>query len=249
MTVIFVLFASNPSILALPFFYTEKLSQTGGRLALDGAASRHISQVLRMKKGDSIILTDGKGKRCRAVLREQTKKECVVDIDREVLDIPPLKPRLTIAISLLKNASRFEWFLEKAAETGINAIVPLICERTERVHFRMERMQHILVSAMLQSQQCWLPEIAMPTPFNEWVVQTGVPHRYIAHCIQGEKMKLSRAAGSPGETAICIGPEGDFSVTETEWALQHSFVPVSLGDTRLRTETAGVAAAVLLRIG
>ncbi len=234
--------------MSVPFFYSEKLSQPGSLLTLDESASRHIGQVLRMKNGEALILTDGKGKKCRAVLREQTRNLITVCIEEEMMNLPPMQPAVTIAISLLKTTSRFEWFLEKATETGINTIVPLICERTERSHFRMERMKNILISAMLQSQQSWLPEISVPVSFKEWVVRAGGANKYIAHCLEVEKMNLRTVAAIPGEKMICIGPEGDFTEAEIATALQHHFVPVTLGSTRLRTETAGLVAAVLLRI-
>ncbi|MCO5240241.1 MAG: 16S rRNA (uracil(1498)-N(3))-methyltransferase [Chitinophagaceae bacterium] len=233
--------------MSLPFFYAEKISAPGTLLALDEAAVRHITQVLRMKKGDRLCITNGRGKMLTAVIREQHKKECNVYIEEES-DVPALQPRVTIAMSLLKNASRFEWFLEKATETGVNAIVPLICERTERTHFRIERMKNILVSAMLQSRQSWLPELSEPVSFATWIGSTEASNKYIAHCMHTEKTGLPGVAGLAGNKVIGIGPEGDFTPVEIEKALHNRFVPVSLGDTRLRTETAGVAAAILLRI-
>lgn len=235
-------------ILSVPFFYSEELAQAGGLLALDESTSRHIGQVLRMKKGDPLILTDGKGRKCRAVLTELAKKVSTVCMEEDPVYLPPLLPDITIAISLLKNTVRFEWFLEKATETGIHTIVPLICERTERTHLRLERMKNILISAMLQSQQSWLPRISVPVSFNEWVAQSQGDNKYIAHCLATQKMDLSSAAARPGEKVICIGPEGDFTEAEIAMALQYHFVPVTLGNTRLRTETAGLAAAVLLRL-
>ncbi|HRO47446.1 RsmE family RNA methyltransferase [Agriterribacter sp.] len=233
--------------MALPFFYTENLSPAGAVLALDEATARHITQVLRMKKGDRLRLTDGKGKKLTATIHEQQKKGCSVFVEDE-LNVPVQQPRVTIAISLLKNASRFEWFLEKATETGVSSIIPLICERTERTHFRMERMKNILVSAMLQSQQCWLPELPEPVRFKEWISRADGVNKYIAHCLDTVKTGLSGAAGFTGDKVVCIGPEGDFTPAEIDTALQHRFTPVSLGNTRLRTETAGIAAAILLRM-
>ena len=232
----------------LPLFYTENLSPAGTVAALDEATARHINQVLRMKKGDRIFLTNGEGKRCTALIQEQYKKECRVYIEEAAEDIPVLQPRITVAISLLKNASRFEWFLEKATETGISSIIPLLCERTEGVHFRFERMRNILVSAMLQSRQYWLPELSSPVAFKEWISRADAPHRYIAHCLDIPKSGLAAAAASGGDKIVCIGPEGDFTPAEIDMALHYRFMPVSLGNTRLRTETAGIAAAVLLRI-
>lgn len=232
----------------LPLFYTENISPAGAVAALDDATARHVNQVLRMKKGDRLSLTNGEGKRCIAVIHEQYKKGCRVYIEEAAEDIPALQPRVAIAISLLKNASRFEWFLEKATETGVSSIIPLICERTEGVHFRFERMRNILVSAMLQSRQCWLPELSPPVAFKEWISRADAPRKYIAHCMDSAKSGLPAAAAFGGDKIICIGPEGDFTPAEIDMALHYRFTPVSLGSTRLRTETAGIAAAVLLRI-
>ncbi|HTN08114.1 RsmE family RNA methyltransferase [Agriterribacter sp.] len=233
--------------MALPFFYAEDISSSGAVLALDEATARHVSQVLRMKKGDRLCLTNGRGKKVTARIEEQYKKGCSVYIEDES-DVPVRQPRVTIAISLLKNASRFEWFLEKATETGVSSIIPLICERTERIHFRMERMKNILVSAMLQSQQCWLPELPEPVRFTEWISGAAGVNKYIAHCLDTAKSGLAGAAALAGDKIVCIGPEGDFTPAEVDMAIQGGFEPVSLGNTRLRTETAGIAAAILLRM-
>ncbi len=230
----------------LPFFYAEYISPAGTVLTLDDATARHISHVLRMRKGERLCVTDGKGKKCIGVIEELHKKGCTVYIENES-DVPAQQPRIAVAISLLKNASRFEWFLEKCTEIGIGSIVPLVCERTERSHFRYERMKSIMVSAMLQSQQCWLPQLSEPVHFKEWIGGVDSEMKYIAHCVNTEKNTLT---GLPpaGDKTICIGPEGDFTTSEIDLALHHQFKPVSLGNTRLRTETAGIAAAILLRI-
>lgn len=233
--------------MTLPFFYAEDISSAGTVLALDDATARHVNQVLRMKKGDRLCLTNGRGKKTTARIQEQYKKGCSVYIEDES-DVPACQPQVSIAISLLKNTSRFEWFLEKATETGVSSIIPLICERTERSHFRLERMKHILVSAMLQSQQCWLPQLFEPEPFKEWISKLQDTNKYIAHCLETPKTELAAAAGLTGDKMICIGPEGDFTPAEIDMAVQHRFTPVSIGNTRLRAETAGIAAAILLRM-
>lgn len=231
----------------LPFFYAENISPVGTVLLLEDATARHVSQVLRMKEGDRLRLTDGKGKKLTAIIQQQSRKGCSVYIEGES-DVPMPRPRVTVAISLLKNTSRFEWFIEKATETGVSSIVPLICERTERTHFRVERMKSILVSAMLQSQQCWLPELPEPVRFTDLISRAGGVNKYIAHCLDTFKTELTGVAGFKGDKLICIGPEGDFTPAEIDRALQQGFTPVSLGNTRLRTETAGIAAAILLRM-
>lgn len=242
----------------LPFFYIPSYGKGQTEITLDEDNSRHIVQVLRMKPGERLQLTDGKGNLLTVYIIDAHKKKCIVSVE-ETVSFGPRKKRVCIAISLLKNANRFEWFLEKAMEIGVSEIIPLLCERTEKQHFRQERMQALLVSAMLQSQQTQLPELRAPTPFNEIVENAGQNRRFIAHCVgekNADKNMAAEKKTSLKETVdqaadsslILIGPEGDFSQKEIELALKHAFVPVSLGGTRLRSETAGVVAATLLYI-
>lgn len=233
--------------MTLPLFFSESVSGAGTLLDLNEATARHINQVLRMKRGERLYLTNGNGIKLTVSIKDQNKKGCTVYVEEEQ-KVPPPGPHLTIAISLLKNTSRFEWFLEKATEIGVSAVVPLLCVRTEKTHFRFERMQHIMVSAMLQSQQYWLPGLQMPVHYAEWVGKATCMHKLIAHCRDTDKKVISGLTGIQGDKMICIGPEGDFTADEIELALNNGFSPVSLGSTRLRTETAGMAAAVLLRI-
>ncbi len=251
--------------MALPFFYIASYNADQPELELDEDNSRHIIQVLRMKPGELLRLTDGRGQLLEAAIVDDHKKRCRVAV-RSTATEPPHPANVTIAISPLKNASRFEWFLEKATEIGVTGIIPLLCERTERAATRQDRLQNILVSAMLQSQQAWLPVLAEPMPLPQLMRQSTGGQRYIAHCLEAPRATDSLAALSgdqpaasepaPGSSAvngaipalILIGPEGDFSPKEVEAALEAGFVPVSLGRNRLRTETAGVVAATLLCI-
>jgi 16S rRNA (uracil1498-N3)-methyltransferase len=238
--------------MALPFFYLSSYDSTATELTLDEDNSRHIVQVLRMQPGQALQLTDGKGALLTALIVEDHKKKCRVRLQSAIFQ-PPLKRNVVVAISLLKNASRFEWFLEKATEIGVSSIIPLLCERTEKQHARTERLRNILVSAMLQSQQCWLPDFPDPMSFTELLSNTPAEARFIAHCLEEPKPTISLAdwrqyTPNPSQL-ILIGPEGDFSPKEIESALKEGFLPVTLGDNRLRTETAGVVAATLLCIG
>jgi len=205
---------------------------------------------LRKTTGDEIRLTDGKGTISLCAITAATKKSCTVRI-QSTTTIPPPLHKVTIAISLLKNAGRFEWFLEKAAETGIHAIVPLICQRTERQVFRESRLKSILVSAMLQSQQSWLTEISAPLPFPSFMASLKQPsfdRQYIAHCEDDAKRELATMIDREQRSSlILIGPEGDFTPEEIIAAIAAGCIPVQLGETRLRSETAGITAAVLLR--
>jgi 16S rRNA (uracil1498-N3)-methyltransferase len=151
----------------------------------------------------------------------------------------------------LKNSSRYEWFLEKATELGVAAIIPLLCSRTEKQHLREDRLQGILVSAMLQSQQCWLPEMQPPVQLGkfDWNNFTGYDC-FAAHCMpDNSKAELATLLSEAGNRRlILIGPEGDFTAAEVEQALKAGCKPVSLGSTRLRTETAGMVASALARL-
>lgn len=210
---------------------------------LDEETSRHIIQVLRMKEGEKINLTDGKGNLITTEIVDAHKKHCSVRAIGSRL-IPHVSQRITIGISLLKNTGRLEWFLEKATEIGVSEIIPLICERTIKEKFRWDRMNAICISAMLQSQQCWLPKLYEPQLFAQTINQSGYQQKFIAYCDDGTKSSLAHTQINQS-TIILIGPEGDFTKEEIEMALQNNFIPVSLGETRLRSETAGVVAAVI----
>ena len=226
----------------LPYFYIDPSKGDSSIIELDEANSRHIIQVLRMRVGERINLTDGQGNVMKAEIKEENKKHCKVTIIDKKYQ-PRKGSTVTIAISLLKNTARFEWFLEKATEIGVTRILPLICERTEKQKFRMERMKGILISAMLQSEQCWMPELPDPLKF-EALPQWKQEMNMIAHCLdKGDKNLLSASANSQ---LIAIGPEGDFSPRELDLALENGFTPVSLGAHRLRSETAGMVAAAIL---
>lgn len=229
--------------MALPYFYFPALSQPD--LTLDEDSSKHIVQVLRMQKGEEILLTDGMGKKCTGVITDDNRKRCGVKLISEE-KLEPVKAKLCIAISPTKTAARFEWFLEKVTEIGIREIIPLVCDRTEKNKFRTDRWRNILVSAMLQSQQCWLPELSEPVEFKKLITTTHYPQKFIAHCLEEKKQTLSSLLQAGNDKLVLIGPEGDFSEKEIAMALQEGFAPVTLGNTRLRTETAGIVAATLM---
>jgi 16S rRNA (uracil1498-N3)-methyltransferase len=231
--------------MALPFFYISEFNNGQKTIGLDEQTSAHIVQVLRMKKGEPINLSDGKGKLLGCIIEEAQKKHCVVNVET-INEQPVSKKNISIAISLLKNPGRFEWFLEKATEIGVTEIIPLICARTEKEKFRYNRMQSICISAMLQSQQCWLPVLHEPTEFSKLVTDSASAQKFIAYCEDGAYKKTLNSFPHYNQCTILIGPEGDFTEKEIQLALEHNFKPISLGDTRLRTETAGIVAATLL---
>jgi 16S rRNA (uracil1498-N3)-methyltransferase len=232
--------------MSLPYFYIPAFDKQQLEIDLDEDNSRHIVQVLRMGVGEEIRLTDGRGALLTAGIVEAHKKKCRVTV-RSVEFLPPPGRKLTVAISPLKNASRFEWFLEKATEIGVAEIIPLLCDRTERQHLRADRLHNILVSALLQSQQAWLPVLRSATPLVQLLDAPGFDHRLIAW--MEERSTNAYPRPQTGPTLILIGPEGDFTAEEAASALARQYIPVTLGKNRLRTETAGVVAAALLCIG
>ncbi len=231
----------------LPFFYKEFIVPENGMVLLDEDNSRHVVGVLRMEAGEGLHLTDGKGLLLTAVIAEAHKKKCRLTITGTEQVTAPARAT-AIGISLVKNPVRLEWFLEKATEIGITEIFPLLCARTEKQHFRADRMKNVLISALLQSRQAWLPILHAPVKFDAVTDVQGYQQKFIAHCIAEEKQSL--AAGLINAAAgqlVLIGPEGDFTPAEIAQAVQKGFLPVALGPTRLRTETAGIVAAVLLQ--
>jgi 16S rRNA (uracil1498-N3)-methyltransferase len=213
---------------------------------MDEPTSKYCIQVLRREKGQEVLLANGRGQKFTARITDDNRKKCALKISA-CETVPAPAPALRIAISFTKNASRIEWFLEKAAEIGVQNIIPLLTRRTEKEKFKAERLENILVSAMLQSQQYYLPELSAPLAFEQLVQENDNAQRFIAHCLPEQKTHL-QAAMQPGlDTLLLIGPEGDFTPEEISLALGKGFKPVSLGNTRLRTETAGVAAAVLMQ--
>lgn len=240
------MFYSSFPFMALPFFYKEDIAAGAEQVILDEDTSKHIVQVLRMQNGEQLQLTDGKGNLFTGVITDNNRKRCAVAI-LQTTNLQPQTRKISIAISLLKNTSRFEWFLEKATEIGVSEIIPLVCARTEKTAFKYDRMKSILVSAMLQSQQCWLPRLHEPAKFSELVPAALQQQKLIAHCEEtGEKKQLSTLQPFSASTIILIGPEGDFTPEEIQLALGNNFSAATLGTTRLRTETAGVVAASLL---
>jgi 16S rRNA (uracil1498-N3)-methyltransferase len=227
----------------VPIFFLDTFSSED-ILTLNEDTSKHVVQVLRMKVAERLQLTDGSGNLLTAQILDEHKKKCTVKIiERQV--IARKQQKVCVAISLLKNASRFEWFLEKATEIGVTEIIPLLCERTEKQHFRYDRMKQIVISAMMQSKQAWLPVLHEPTMISKIIQGSNYDTKLIAHCEEEMKTSVTDFHKQPS-VQILIGPEGDFTNDEISLALANKYEPVSLGETRLRTETAGVVSATIL---
>lgn len=231
--------------MAAPFFYQSQISANDQTVILDESTSKHCIQVLRMTKGESIILTDGKGLKLWASILHPDKKHCSVLIENKEIFIQKTT-ELAIAIAFTKNKSRNEWFLEKATEIGIQHIYPIITEHSEKDKFNHERYQQIIISALIQSQQTFLPTLHQTQKLKSLLENIHFQQKFIAHCIsESEKTSLNTLLKAQQSSLILIGPEGDFSQKEVEECLQHHFIPVSLGPNRLRTETAGIYATTL----
>jgi len=228
---------------ALPLFHFPALPSLQGTINLTEEIRKHAVTVLRMQAGEQLVLTDGNGCSATADILQADKKQLTVALGELVAHPAPQK-KMILGISLLKNTARFEWMLEKVTEIGITAIIPLLAERTERQHFRQDRFQQILVSACLQSGQFHFPILHEPMKLAAVFSMDLPPNKFIAHCMEGDKPQLE---GQSSDSILLIGPEGDFTSAELDLAVQHQFEPVGLGESRLRTETAGIVGAVLMR--
>lgn len=228
----------------LPVFYAPDIQPDAVAYTMNEDTSKYCIQVLRHEKGDKVLLADGRGHKFTAEITDDNRKKCGLKI-LGTETVPPPARALRIAISFTKNASRIEWFLEKATEIGIQTIIPLVSQRTEKEKIKAERLQNILVSAMLQSQQFYLPDLQEPQAFDKIVKNNKDPQQLIAHCLPEQKQELHQVMQPGKDTLILIGPEGDFTSEEIKLALEQGFVPVSLGNTRLRTETAGMVAVAI----
>ncbi len=219
-------------------FYAPTI--TDGFARLDEEESRHLLTVLRRKVGDRLHLTDGRGFFYEAEIAEASKKYALARILSQQ-PAPPERPaRLHVAMAPVKSGERYEWFFEKAAEIGIDEITPLICQRGERGHLRMDRLEKILVSAMKQSLRATLPKLNPMTPFAQVVQSATETAKFIPWCSDEPLPHLQTLLQPALDTLILIGPEGDFSPEEVALARQHGFAEASLGTVRLRSETAGI---------
>jgi len=208
---------------------------------LDAVESKHLVRVLRKKQGDLLDATDGRGQHLTCELIDANPKKAVLQV-LERKEVSGRKASLTLAIAPTKNMDRLEWLVEKATEIGMERIVPLLCDHSERKVIKEERLERIALSAMKQSLRMHLPEILPLTPFSDWVQQVEGP-KFICHLNEENPGPAFQRALVSGQSAtVLIGPEGDFSPAELALAEQNGFTQVTLGNARLRTETAGLAA-------
>ncbi len=225
------------------YAYTYKVED---RIAhLDEQEALHCIKVLRLRQGDKLILLDGKANLYDAEFIGAEKKEAIVAIISKTSML--LRPfTLHIAIAPTKNIDRFEWFVEKSVEIGIDKITPIICNRSERKNVNIERTERLVLSAVKQSISPNIPSVSEAIAFNKFIEQCSATHKYIAHCSVDDKCKLFSNLITPkSDYLILIGPEGDFDDEELKFAKTNGFISVSLGDMRLRTETAGLFACMI----
>ncbi len=222
--------------------YTPNISDA--TLVLSEEESKHCINVLRMKDNDELILVDGIGGYYKAKITQAHSKKCEVNIVETQKDFQKRNFNLHIACAPTKSSDRFEWFLEKATEIGLDKITPIQCEHSERTVVKPERLQKVLIAAMKQSLKAYLPVLEETLSFKKLIEQTKTfeGQKFIAHCYPGEKKRLAEVYEKNKNILILIGPEGDFSKAEIELALSHGFEAVSLSNSRLRTETAALVA-------
>ena len=223
--------------------YFKDLNDQQKHLIFDPVESRHIIKVLRHNVGDTMYVTNGNGLLVQGKIITADPKYCELEIVSSEQHNKPRNYFLQVCIAPTKNIDRIEWFLEKVTEIGVDRITPILCERSERKIIKHERLQKIIVSAMKQSGQLYLPVFDDLLRYTEIIDTPFDGNRLIAHCLPNEKQSLKSSLNPIKNIQILIGPEGDFTENEIELALKQGIKPITLGDTRLRTETAGIVAA------
>lgn len=210
--------------------------------------SAHAVKVLRLKEGDEIFIVNGVGGYFKAIITYPHPKHCGIEILEQLSEPARRDYKLHIAIAPTKNIDRLEWFIEKATEIGVDQITPLITRYSERKVIKPERLQKVIVSASKQSQKATFPALNPLVSFQDFIKTAGSSLQFIAHCYPGDKKLLQQLVQSGKDILVMIGPEGDFSEEEVQSALNAGFIPISLGDSRLRTETAGLLAVATVQI-
>ena len=226
-------------------FFTNDI--TGNRAVFGEEESRHISQVLRKRPGEAITFVDGNGGRYEGTLGEVGRKRCsatIVHLEKEL----PRPFTVHLAVAPPKNISRWEWVLEKATEIGVEEITPLITARTERTSLRLERLGRIVLAAMKQSLKAWLPVLHEPVSFTDLLEADRPGVSFLAWCGEAEIPHLKDNCPRGERVTVYIGPEGDFTPEEVAAARKNAVQPVTLGPSRLRTETAALAACLIANL-
>jgi 16S rRNA (uracil1498-N3)-methyltransferase len=227
-------------LIFMQIFYAPYI--TGDTYTLDEKESRHLIRVLRMTKGSAVRLIDGKGNLYEGIINDPDQNKCTIVITGKTTDFEKRNYRLHVAISPLKNPERFEWFVEKSVEIGIDEITPLICKNTEKPVIKSDRLNNLIISAMKQSLKAKRTVLNEPSTFKDFISMKPDAILMIAHCDGSLIRRRVSDVYTKGRNAIIlIGPEGDFTKEEIDSAINNGFIPVHLGTSRLRTETAGIA--------
>ncbi len=230
----------------MQLFYAPDIS--GNTYTLNEEESKHCIRVLRLTVGDEITLIDGKGGLFKTRITNPEPKRCTVEVYESNLEFEKRNHYLHIAIAPTKNIERFEWFLEKATEIGIDEITPLLCEHSERKVVNNERLEKIVVSAAKQSIKAYIPILNPLTSFKQFIQSNQHSDLYIAHCATKGLNHLKNEIKALTKCTILIGPEGDFSIDEIQSALKSNYKEISLGTSRLRTETAGIVTCHIVNL-
>lgn len=225
----------------MELFFQENLLESTSEIKLSTEESRHISKVLRKKKGDAITVTNGKGLEWKGEITMLDTRNTLAKKKATIFH-KKATSNIHIAIAPTKSNYRMEWFLEKATEIGITHITPILCNHSERRNIKSERFEKILIGALKQSYQFHLPKLNALTNFSDFVPSNSAFNKFIAHCKESNKSNLSSYNSLSKDVLILIGPEGDFSNEEVVLALENDFLPIALSSKRLRTETAGIVA-------
>jgi len=229
------------------YFYHPTLDNSVSQFSFSPEESRHIVKVLRKKEGDELLITNGKGFIFNSEIAGADPKRCTARVLNSKKTIPH-KFELHLAVAPTKRLDRFQWFLEKATEIGVTEISPIVCERSERNKFSLDRLQRTMQEAMKQSLRTYLPRLHPLTPYSEFVKANLPDLRFIVPCEYDEKVELKKRVAPDKDIVVLIGPEGDFNPTEIQTAYESGFLPVSLGKSRLRTETAAIYACVAVNM-
>lgn len=224
----------------MQIFYAPDM--IGGVYELSKEESKHAIRVLRLRKGDEIILADGNGNLFRSKIINDNHNACIAEEIERIHKKKTRDFRIHIAIAPTKNIDRFEWMIEKCTEMGVDEITPIITRHSERSAIKMDRLNRITVSAVKQSINAYIPKINDIVEFNTFIAKVKEDIRLIAHCNETKKESIYKACRGQKDCIVFIGPEGDFSMEEVELAIEKGFIPVTLGENRLRTETAGILA-------
>lgn len=227
----------------MQLFYNEFIEENSTEISFDKEESKHIVKVLRKHLGDTLFITNGKGWLFEAIVKSDNEKKCIATICKSIHREKHFY-QLHLAVAPTKMNERYEWFLEKATEIGIDQITPIICEHSERTFVKTERFERVILSAMKQSLQTYKPQLNQPISFAEFIEKNWKGQKFIAHCEKTNRIELTSELqkSTCDNILILIGPEGDFSSTEIEKSIAKDFLPISLGNNRLRTETAAIVA-------